>query len=228
MNNIQVYIIVEGQTEQTFVREILGPEMSHKGIFLCPILIGTPGHRGGDVRFDRAKNDIEKFLKQRVDTYVSTMFDYFRIDRNWPGKETVSQTIDDGTILSAEEKAKIMESETLTEIKKLFPDCNAENRFIPYIAMHEYEALLFSDADILAQKTGIPVDQIAGILSEYNGPEEINENPVKTPSKRLEALKPGYRKVAMGKAIADSIGIQVIRDQCPHFSDWLTRLEKLS
>ena len=75
MNNIEVYIIVEGQTEQTFVRDILAPEMLHKGVFLYPILIGVPGHRGGGVRFDRAKNDIGNFLKQRIDTYCSTVFD---------------------------------------------------------------------------------------------------------------------------------------------------------
>jgi hypothetical protein len=40
-------------------------------------------------------------------------------------------------------------------------------------------------------------------------------------------LKDGYRKVAMGKTISEAIGIAVIRRQCPHFNDWLTKLEQL-
>jgi len=80
MNSVDIYIVVEGPTEQTFVRDVLAPQMAHEGIYLHPVLIGKPGHKGGDVRFIRAKNDIGNFLRQRSDTYISTMFDYFRID----------------------------------------------------------------------------------------------------------------------------------------------------
>ena len=104
---------------------------------------------------------------------------------------------------------------------------NAESRFIPYIEMHEFEALLFSDAGILAEKTEIDVSQIQRIIEEHNNPEEINDDPGKTPAKRLEALKNGYRKVAMGKTVSEAIGIQAIRRQCPHFNNWLTKLEYL-
>lgn len=85
MSSIEIYIIVEGQTEQTFVRDVLAPQMKHKEIYLLPSLIGKPGQKGGNIRFDRAKTDIGNFLKQRTGTYVSTMFDYFRIDSRWPG-----------------------------------------------------------------------------------------------------------------------------------------------
>ena len=68
---------------------------------------------------------------------------------------------------------------------KLFAGYNAKSRFIPYIEMHEFEALLFSDADILAEKIGINVSQIREILEEYNSPEEINDDPAKAPAKRL-------------------------------------------
>jgi hypothetical protein len=228
MNNVEIYIVVEGQTEQTFVRHILAPDMAGKGFFLHAALIGKPGHKGGNIIFDRATIDIGNFLKERSDIYVSTMFDYFRIDDNWPGRDFVIQQIKSGATLSAAEKANALENATLTRIKKLFPNCNAEGRFVPYIEMHEFEALLFSNPDILAQKLEIEVDKVNNILAEYNGPEEINDDPLKAPSKRLEALNSTYRKVAMGKIIADSIGIKKMRNQCPHFNDWLTRLEKLS
>jgi hypothetical protein len=227
MSNVEIYIVVEGQTEQTFVRDVLAPQLAHKGIYLYSVLLGKPGHKGGDVRFDRAKADIGNFLKQRTHTYISTMFDYYRIDANWPGRAEVRQEIKKGKTLTASQKAEILEIATLREIKNAFPDYDTGSRFIPYIEMHEFEALLFSDADVLAEKTEIDAAQIKGIVAEYNNPEEINDEPAKAPSKRLLALKPGYRKVAMGKTVTAAVGSQIIREKCPHFNNWLTKFESL-
>jgi hypothetical protein len=227
MNSVDIYIVVEGQTEQTFVRDVLAPYMAHQRIYLHPSLIGKPGHKGGDIRFDKAKNDIGNFLRQRNYTYISTMFDYFRIDSQWPGKAEVLLQIQNGTALTADLKAKILEAATRNEIVKTFPDCDAEKRFVPYIEMHEFEALLFSDAAILADKTQIDLAVIQRIIEEHDNPEEINDDPAKAPGKRLESLKNGYRKVAMGKTVSEAIGIEVIRRQCPHFNNWLRTLEHL-
>ena len=226
MSNINIYIIVEGPTEQTFVRDILNPELSHQGIYLYPRLIGKPGHKGGDINFNRAQKDIKLFLKQRCDTYVSTMFDYFRIDVNWPGREDVDTKIRGGAKLTACDKAKVLEAAMLAKLTTTLPKLNITTRFIPYIEMHEFEALLFSNAEILAEKAQIDLKKIQNILADYNTPEEINDN--KAPSKRLEALKQDYRKVVMGRAISRAIGIQTIRQQCPHFDFWLTKLEHLA
>jgi hypothetical protein len=218
---IEVYIICEGPTEQTFIRDVLAPERAHKNIFLYPILIGKPGHQGGNIKFDRAKRDIGLFLKQRPDTYVSTMFDYFRLDPNWPGNEKIEGK------LTATKKAEKIETATLAAIEKLFPKLNVSQRFIPYIEMHEFEALLFSDASILADKISVPQDKIDIILKECKEPEEIDDGSDTSPSKRITKLNSSYRKVAMGKSISEAIGIQKIRGECPHFDGWLTKLEQL-
>ncbi|MFZ2630351.1 MAG: DUF4276 family protein [Desulfosalsimonadaceae bacterium] len=227
MNDVVVYIVVEGQTEQTFVRDVLAPSLAHQGIYLHPALIGKPGHKGGDIRFDKARKDIGNFLKQHNDTYLSTMFDYFRIDSNWPGKAEVHRQIRNGGSLTAADKAGILETATRDEIAKAFAGYNTESRFIPYIEMHEFEALLFSDVHILAEITEIDVTEFEKILEGFNSPEEINDDPNNAPSKRIQALKNGYRKVAMGKAVSEAIGIQTIRRQCPNFNKWLTKLEQL-
>ena len=226
-DDVVIYIVVEGQTEQTFVRDVLAPSLAHQGIYLHLALIGKPGHKGGDIRFDKAKKDIGNFLKQRNDTYLSTMFDYFRIDSNWPGKAEVHRQIQNGGSLAAADKAGILERATRDEIAKAFAGYNTENRFIPYIEMHEFEALLFSDVHILAEITEIEVTEFEKILKDFTNPEEINDDPNNAPSKRIQALKNGYRKVAMGKAVSEAIGIQAIRRQCPHFNKWLTKLEQL-
>jgi len=221
MSNITVYIIVEGQTEQTFVRELLAPEMGYQGIFLHPVLIGKPGHKGGDIRFERAKEDIGRFLKQRSSTHISTMFDYFRLEPSWPGNVNMQG------YPTAIEKAKKIEDATLARIRELFPDHNVEGRFIPYIEMHEFEALLFSEASILAKEIRVDPAEIEDILDEFGEPEEIDDGPDTAPSKRLISFHNSYRKVAMGKTISEAIGIPTIREKCPHFDKWLTRLEQL-
>ena len=217
MNNVEIYVIVEGQTEQTFIRELLGPVLSYCGIYL-----GKPGYKGGAVRFERAKRDISNFLKQRSDIYISTMFDYYGIETNWLGRADI-QSNDTAT-----KKAEKMENKTLLEIKKLFPDQNIEKRFIPYIEMHEFEALLFSDLSTLANILGVNSLKIDSILSEYGEPEEINDNHQTAPSKRLQRLcDKEYRKVAMGNVIAKAIGIPTMREKCPHFNEWLKKLALL-
>jgi len=226
MNSVEVYVVVEGQTEQTFVRDVLAPQMAFQKIYLYPVLIGKPGHKGGNIYFDRAMRDIGNFLRQRSDTCITTMFDYFRIDSDWPGKKEIR--CQKGAALSASRKAEILETATLRKIAENFADYNPQNRFIPYIEMHEFEALLFSDVTILAEKMDVNVSHLQRILEEYNNPEEINDEPSKTPSRRLEALKKNYKKIIMGKTVSEATGIQAIRRQCPHFDNWLKKLEQLS
>lgn len=223
MNNIEVVIIVEGPAERTFIRDVLAPEMGYKGVSLHAVLLGKPGHKGGNVRFERARDDIGRHLKQRSGTYISTMFDYFRLDPNWPGNTSLAGS---PTAIS---KAERIETATLAMIRELFPNHNVEGRFVPYIEMHEFEALLFSDASILADSIGVMPGKIQSILDECGEPEEINDGPNSAPSKRLEKLIRGsYPKVAMAKTISAAIGIQAIREKCPHFNAWLTKLEQLT
>lgn len=221
MSNIEVYVICEGVTEQTFIREVLAPEMSAKGIHLHPALIGKPGHKGGDIRFERAKTDICNFLKQRSDTCVSTFMDYFRLEKSWPGNEDIPQNI------SADKKAQRVENATLKEIERTLGDIDVTRRFIPYIQMYEFEALLFSNAGILAEGIRVDAGCIESILQECGEPEEINDGADTAPSKRLKLLRKDYRKVGMGTEISKKIGISAIRDKCRHFDAWLRRLELL-
>jgi hypothetical protein len=216
---INVYVVVEGQTEQTFVRDVLGPSLHHKKVYLYPALIGTPGHKGGNVCFDRAKKDIGMFLKQQHNVYVTTMFDYFRIEAGWPGKSSISNKI------SASKKAYAIEQATCEMIGKEFAKYNSD-RFIPYVEMHEFEAILFSNSEVLAKKIGVKSSIIEDILDECVEPEEINDGPKTAPSKRLMSIC-NYRKVAMGTDISRAIGIRNIREKCPHFDEWLLKLESL-
>ena len=76
-SHVEVVVLVEGPTEQRLVKQVLGPYMAERMVFLTPIILDKPGEKGGDVKFARARNDIGKHLKQRDDTYVTLLVDYY-------------------------------------------------------------------------------------------------------------------------------------------------------
>ncbi len=225
-NYVEAYVIVEGPTEQSFVRGILAPQLGVKNVFLEPSLIGKPGHKGGRVSLQRAITDIENFLKQRSNTLITTMFDYYGLAGHWPGRNLNE---DERRTLSASQKAQKVESGLFDLIQKQNPSINVTDRFIPFFVMHEFEGLLFSDPAILAQKLSIAEDVVRQIVAECGEPEEINDSTQTAPSKRLDILVPGkYRKTTQGIAIARAIGLTKIRQASPHFNRWVNQLENFA
>lgn len=218
---VEVVLIVEGPTEQRFVKDLLAPYMLERRVFLTAIILDKPGEKGGDVKFARAQNDIEKHLKQRSDTFLSLMIDFYGIKGDWPGYlESRKQTCH-------LQKAKIMNEATAAAVLTLFPEQRPERRFIPYVSMHEIEALYFSDPTALATELGVRQKLIDAILIECGEPEKINNDSETAPSKRLEKLSDAFKKTATGIAIAKEIGIAKMRPACPLFDSWLTTLENL-
>ena len=60
----RLYIVVEGQTEEEFIKDLLAPYLQCEGIYVYPVIIHTSkGHKGGFVNYDHLKNDINKLLK---------------------------------------------------------------------------------------------------------------------------------------------------------------------
>lgn len=217
----EVVVLVEGQTEQRFVKKLLRPYLAERMVLLNAIILSKPGQKGGDVKFDRAKNDIEKHLKQRSDTYVTLLVDYYGIKSDWPGyTESKRQT-------THTQKAAVMNAATAEEVQKLFPKRNPERRFIPYVSMHEIEALYFSDPDRLATTMGVDQQEIEAILNECGEPEKIDDGRETAPSKRLEDLSRRFKKTTTGIAVAEKIGVDKMREKCPLFNCWIKQLESL-
>ncbi|SFN79054.1 DUF4276 family protein [Xenorhabdus japonica] len=221
-NYIEVMAIVEGKTEQIFVEKILQPYLAEKMIFISATQVSKPGQKGGDVRFSRVRKDIEMHLKQRPDTYVTTFIDYYGT-HEWPGLETLNRQWEPKKI------AEHLYLSTQNEIHPFLFAQRADERFIPYIVMHEFEALLFSDKEILANELNIHVQEIEQILRECGEPESINNSPQTAPSKRLEKWSANgtFGKTTTGIAIAEKIGIPKMREKCPLFNEWLCRFEIL-
>ena len=102
-------------------------------------------------------------------------------------------------------------------------------RFIPFVIMHEFEALLFSDCAAFSRGIGRPdlQQQLQAIRDIFATPEEINDSPITAPSKRVLQIIPNYQKPFLGPLAALEIGLERMRQECPHFDAWLTRLEQV-
>lgn len=220
MNNfIEVIVIVEGKTEQIFIETVLAPYLAPKNIFMTATQISKPGQKGGDVKFSRAERDIGLFLKQRSNTFVTQFFDYYGL-KEWPNLHNI-------TTQTHAEIAQLLNNTTLEQIVQRYGSYQAGNRFIPYIAMHEFESLLFSDEKILANALSVDINVINNIIDENGEPEKINNSRETAPSKRLNSLKASgeFKKTVEGIAIAKQIGIEKMRQRCHLFNEWLDKIE---
>ena len=106
-------------------------------------------------------------------------------------------------------------------------------RFIPYLQLHELEALFYAEPDILAETLGVPslAPYFAKIVTECGECEAINDDPQTAPSKRLEKLFRGYIKGRSAAAHAPRLALKLnllkVRTACPRFNAWLIKLESL-
>ena len=207
----RVLVFVEGQTEETFVRDLLVPYFSRLGIYLTPILAQTsPGHKGGIVSYGKVKHQLTRLCRQDQGAYVTTMMDYYGLPNDFPGL--------DGRVADAHEQVMRLEL-------ALQQDIDAPN-FIPNLMLHEFEALLFSAPEKIAEwlDDQALLAPMAAIRGAFATPEHINNSPQTAPSKRILALVPHYKKTVDGPLIAEDIGLDAIRAQCPHFNNWIERL----
>ncbi len=122
-----------------------------------------------------------------------------------------------------------VERAILKDISDTLGDRFDQRRFLPFVIMHEFEGLLFSDCEKFAK--GIYRPELAAGFQEirdmFSSPEEINDSPLTAPSKRVKTLVPGYKKTLLGPLAVLEIGLDAICRECPHFSEWLSRLKTL-
>jgi len=98
------------------------------------------------------------------------------------------------------------------------------DRFIPYIQLHEFEGLLFSDINGFNYIPNISANnkgQIQYIINHNPNPELINDGAATAPSVRLKNLIPRYKKTFHGPIIALENGMPSIIAKCPRFRNWI-------
>mgnify|MGYP001791409139 CR=1 FL=1 len=223
----RLYLIAEGQTEQTFADTLIKPHLALRQVYMQnPVLVANTKkkgrvHRGGGRRYAPMRNDIIRLLKQdkKPDVYFTTMIDLYALYSDFPGLTEAEQ----------------MQSDPFKRVKFLeqkFAEDIDDPQFIPYLQLHEYEAYLFSDPtcfEYLGAESAQAVETLQNIASQYETPDLINGGEHTAPSKRIIDVFPDYKKAktTFGPQLAAKVGLSVIRDRCSHFNEWLSKLESL-
>ncbi|WP_353932671.1 DUF4276 family protein [Okeanomitos corallinicola TIOX110] len=205
---IRVQIFVEGQTEETFVRELLYNHFLQQNIYVNPILLG------GAVTYGKIRKELSRKCSEDSTAFVTTMLDLYGLPKDFPGKSSIPSTN------NPFEKAEYLE-------KQMGVDIGTQN-FIPNLLVHEFEGLLYSNPQaFLGWFDQSVVEILESERKLFPSPEHINDSPITAPSKRILRCCPGYDKPLHGSLIAMDIGLDTIRNQCQHFDKWLTKLENI-
>jgi hypothetical protein len=216
---IRLNITSEGFSEERFVTEVLRPHLLEFNVYVETRKALTNRKlrkRGGIVGYEKFKRDVKQWFHECPNDYHSTLIDLYGLKNDFPGFESTKhlQTYD-----------RVVEMENLLKADLGF------HRFIPYIQLHEYEALLYADTKIMEDWLGLynklPDKCFTKIKNSVpdNNPELINENAETAPSKRILSLCDSYDKVNDGILILKEIGLAKLRKECRHFNSWLTQLE---
>lgn len=218
----KVHILVEGQTEETFVRELLAPYLLQKDIAVQATLAATkrvkrgPIFKGGVVSYGRVRNDLLRLLRDTSVIRVTTLIDFYGLPKDFPGLDSMPDA-------SCYDKVAHLENAFEKDIDR--------EKFLPHFSLHEFEGLIFTSpkaiADVFPGSGPRKVEKLKAIRSSFNSPEEINDGPTTAPSKRIKEIFSDYQKAFHGPLVAQEIGIDSIREKCGHFDHWLSKLESL-
>lgn len=221
--SIRLNFIVEGQTEETFVNQVLRPHLATFFIWCSARCVMTSRkrgrkHRGGISNYDLPKKDIDAWMRvdQNPDVRFTTMFDLYALPEDFPGYDEARRLTD------PYERVEVLERALSEDI--------SDRRFVPYIQLHEFEALLFSDPRKLETQFydhGDEIQRLIETASEFESPELIDDGKDTSPSKRIigEIPEYGWMKASAGPIVAGKIGLSVLRSKCRHFGAWIDKLE---
>lgn len=222
MSRIRLLMSVEGQTEQAFVGAVIAPHLAGLGIDTSARLLFTNrrlGGRGGVIRYLQVRRDLERLFKQHRgdDVRFTTMIDLYGLPDDFPGF-SAAQAIADPVA-----RVQCLEASFAADL--------GDDRFIPFIQLHEFEAVLFCDLTQLVPRVEGSEYGVRALQQEVAGlqPEQINDGEATAPSKRIIRHFPIYErsKPRLGPTAAAAIGLPAIRRRCPHFDEWITHLEQL-
>lgn len=219
----KIFIVTEGQSETNFVKKVMVPYFAGRCI-LIPNTVTTKTdnrhgktYKGGVVNYDQIRNTLLKTLavsSKNKDSHVTTMFDFYRLPTDVPGVRD-SEKINDPY-----DKVEHIEN----EIRKA--EGYDGNFFFPYIELHEFEAMLFSDITKLEEAYfEYDLTALDECVKMQSNPELINNGEETAPSKRIINCIDCFDKANVGVDVLEKIGIENIAGKCLHFSEWIKRME---
>ena len=229
MSQVILNILCEGQTEDRFANQVLKQYLKGYEIVIKTTILLTnkkKNIRGGILSYQQAKSDLGLLIKQHSKKtfekhYYTTMFDLYALPSDFPSYEEANKIQDCYSVV------KKLEEKFAEDI-----DCE---KFIPYIQLHEFEALVFCGLEHLLIDYPDMAKQVSNLQKvveayEYNT-EKINNSPQTAPSKRIikefERFH-NYDKPKSGTLVTSRIGIEKLKNSCLHFKEWIEKLKNLS
>lgn len=215
-----LYIIVEGETEEEFVKRLLVPYLYGHGLtcHIQAILVHVSGGGHGHSNTEHFLNTIEPVLYLRGEPVVTSLLDFFRFPRKQASFAACT------ALPTAAAQADCLQQALFTAMQGI----RSYRHFLPYVQLHEFEALLFADAAGHSLHPPRIAADVAAVIAAHPAPEDINSRPEWAPSKRLEAIYRAhnhtYRKGADAVDIAELIGMDQLRARCPRFGAWVEAL----
>jgi len=134
----RLLIHVEGETEETFVNEVLRTHLVARGYSsVSARLLGNArqrDRRGGISAWESARKDILNHLRGDPGCVASTMVDYYAMPKSgqkaWPGRAAAREA-------ASSDRAEAVESALLADIVARMGPGFAPRRFVPHVTMHE-------------------------------------------------------------------------------------------
>lgn len=212
----RVLILVEGDTEERIVKDVLVPHLLSHGVALQPTKVTTkrpigaaPFKGGGD--YTKIRDDLRRLLNDSNAVAVTTWFDFYGFPNNLP----------------VERPEQIRDIDAIERC--IARSLNGPARLFPYLQRHETEALLFVDP-VLTARTALLLTKAADIAKHREGfdcVEDINLDPERAPSKRLRSVLGSYPKPQLAPAVLQKLGVEALRVECPRWGRWIGWLETL-
>lgn len=218
----RLLMLVEGQSEEIFVNRTLKPYLAERGVYIeGPIVLWTKrlptggGFRGGVSSWKKIQDSLLP-LTRDGDAWVTTLLDFYGLPDDVPGYLEARGPGDPRVKVAALQA-------------KLSHEINHQ-KFIPFLALHEFEAWVFCAPDVVAAHFD-RVDlagKVQQAITHSGEPELINHGKTTHPKARLKEMAIDYKETSDGPTLMAKIGIPAIRASCPHFAAWLDKLEALA
>lgn len=217
---LPILILVEGRSEKQFIHTLLAPFFRKMGVFLRPTVMLSranpkgPDFKGGVTHYASFRRQLRSLLRH-PSALVTTLIDFYGLPKDFPG---MSNRPAGDPMVQVQPVPKAIQR-----------DLGNPRHFLPFLMLHEFEAILFASPTALPalrQAAARQRKDFASMCRQFPTPEAINASPSGSPSRRIFNLFPDFAKQIHGEAAFTTIGLEPIRNACPHLRAWLDALAR--
>lgn len=212
----QIAVVVEGQTEETFISQVLNPYLGD-GVHLQPIITHTKrvasgaAFRGGG-GWRGYRDRLQRLVHERQWHLVTTMIDFYAYPSDAPGHDCHGPGPH-----RPRSCVRVREGAMRDDIP---------GTWLPFVMLHEFETLIIAAGATMPSVLGDVTAPRAftGIISAAGEAELVNDGRDTSPSKRVREIVPRYRKAQDSVDILLSCDLAAVLAACPGFAAWIRQL----